>query len=367
MGAKQTPSGRKPQQRKGLKLNYRRVAFALLIAIFVTAAAVYSGYSIARIINAPSKKEAVAQKKALKDKALGKGAGQTASETRNSAATTTTTEQGYVNYTVRAGDTFYNIAKKFNTTVMEIKKLNGVAGDDNMLHVGTVLKIPSKNAPPEALKQAGEQSKSLSTTGIKASSKEISRGPATSKKVALTFDAGSGSESTPQILKALQDANIKATFFLTGKWVEENPALAKQIASDGHVIGNHTYSHPDLTKQTDNNISYQLRAAEGEIAKVTGFDPKPLFRPPYGARDARVLRVAAEAGYTSIYWTVDSLDWKPDMTPAQVKDRVLAGLGNGAIVLMHCGSNQTAQVLPQLISEIKSRGYQIVAVPELFN
>ncbi len=354
-----TPETREPRRRQRTKWNYKRVAVALAVAFFLTITAAYGGYSLAHRLGGSSD----AQEKVAKRPV------EVVSSPSKVLGATTTTEPNYLAYTVKPGDTFYGIAAKHNTTVEKIKDVNDFSGDDDSLQIGMVLKIPVKEALTKPLapqKQDKEQAKEDQTSPIKVSEQEISRGPRDAKKVALTFDAGSTSEPTRQIIKALEDANVKATFFLTGKWVEENEELAKKIADNGYPIGNHTYSHADLTKTSNNGIAYELSKTEGIIQKTTGVSTKPLFRTPYGARDARVLRVAMNAGYRSIYWTIDSLDWKPAMTADQVKNRVLSGLDNGAIVLMHCGSSQTATILPDLLKRIKDRGYEIVAVPQLF-
>jgi peptidoglycan/xylan/chitin deacetylase (PgdA/CDA1 family) len=287
--------------------------------------------------------------------------------------TTTTTEAYFEEYTIKSGDTLYGISLKYDIPLDKIRAVNSSLAKGNDLAIGMVLKIPvPKPVKPKESEEATDTASAKTNTdanrvvNIPVSREEIVKGSAASKKIAFTFDAGSTSEATQQILQTLKDNNIKATFFLTGTWIESNPDLTKEIAQQGHTFGNHTYSHPDLTQQKEVDIRYQLSSTEGLIKSTAGNTMKPIFRPPYGARDARVLRIAADAGYRSIYWTVDSLDWKTDMKPEQVKNRILAGLENGAIVLMHCGSPQTAQILPELINDIKSRGYTITDVAGLF-
>lgn len=353
-----TPETRKPQRRQRTRWNYKRLGVALAAVIFLTVAASYGGYSLAhRLSNHSDSGDKVAKKPIVVTSATSKVLG-----------TTTTTEPNYLTYTVKSGDTFYSIAAKHDTTVQKIKDVNNFSGDDSSLQIGATLKIPTKDQVKSEENPKEDEKRSMETkpSSIKVSADEISRGPRNAKRVALTFDAGSTSAPTHQIIKALQDANVKATFFLTGRWVEENKDLTKKIAESGNVIGNHTYSHADLTKESNNSIAYELRSTEDLIQKITGESTKPLFRTPYGARDSRVLKVAMNAGYRSIYWTIDSLDWKPTMTAEQVKNRVLAGLDNGSIILMHCGSSQTATILPDLLKQIKERGYQVVTVPQLF-
>ena len=195
---------------------------------------------------------------------------------------------------------------------------------------------------------------------------EISHVDRADNKIALTFDAGASPVPTPSILRTLKAAGLHVTFFLTGKWCEQNPDLVREINQEGHEIGNHTYSHPDLRKLTDNHICDQLKKLDDIVTRLTGNSTKPFFRPPFGGRNTEVLRTASEQGYTSVYWSVDSWDaFKKGITSKEIEDRVLERVQSGDIVLMHCGSQPTATALPDLIRELQSRGYEIVTVSEL--
>lgn len=185
-------------------------------------------------------------------------------------------------------------------------------------------------------------------------------------KIALTFDAGSSPVPAPSILKTLKANGLHVTFFVTGKWCEQNPDLVKEIAAEGHELGNHSYSHPDLRKLTDEAIIEQLTQTEDIVLRLTGKSTKPLFRPPFGGRDKRVLGIAGQQGYTSIYWSLDSLDaFKKGITSEEIETRILDRIQGGDIVLMHCGSAPTAAALPDMIDKLQKRGYQIVKVSEL--
>jgi len=187
-----------------------------------------------------------------------------------------------------------------------------------------------------------------------------------SMKVALTLDAGASAAPTPSILKTLAASGVQVTFFLTGKWAEQNEGLVRRIRSEGHEIGNHTYSHPDLRKLSDAGILDQLKKTDDIIARITGRECDPLFRPPFGSRDRRVLRVAGDAGFACVYWSLDSWDsYKKGITSQEITERVLSRVQGGDIVLMHCGSQATADALPGLINALESRGYGIVKVSEL--
>ena len=190
---------------------------------------------------------------------------------------------------------------------------------------------------------------------------EIIWGDITQKVVIFTFDAGAGTQSLQIVLDALKKENLKATFFLTGKWAEQNPEMVKQISEAGHEIFNHTYSHPHLTTLTDEQIISELTKADEVISKIIGKSTKPYFRPPYGESNDHVLKIAAEVGYQSVRWTIDALDWEESSgrTAQQVKDRILNNLKPGTIYIMHIGDNLTGQVIDELLSKIKEQGYFI--------
>lgn len=185
-------------------------------------------------------------------------------------------------------------------------------------------------------------------------------------KIAITLDAGASPAPTPSILRTLKAAGVHVTFFLTGKWCEQNPELVKEIAAEGHEIGNHTYSHPDLRKLDDDAIRDQLAKTEDLVVNLTGKSTKPFFRPPFGGRDKRVLSIAAQEGYTGVYWSLDSLDaFKKGITGEEIESRVLNRVQGGDVVLMHCGSAPTAAVLADVISKLQQRGFEIVRVSDL--
>lgn len=190
--------------------------------------------------------------------------------------------------------------------------------------------------------------------------KEYSAVPGKARTVAFTFDAAYDPEPLGDIIAALDATDARATFFLTGEFVADFPDAVASIVHAGHPIGNHSYSHPDFTTLSEAKIRSQLERTAARITTAGGADPRPLFRFPYGARDSRTLATVGAAGYASVYWTIDTLDWKPERTAAQVKAAVLDHLRPGAIVLMHVGSRQTASVLPELIQEVRDQGYTLV-------
>ncbi|HEX9373641.1 MAG TPA: polysaccharide deacetylase family protein, partial [Roseiflexaceae bacterium] len=182
--------------------------------------------------------------------------------------------------------------------------------------------------------------------------------------VALTLDAGASADPVPGILKTLRERNVKITFFLTGKWIKENPELTRQIVADGHEIANHTFTHPDMRNLDDTAIRKELADTEALLEQTAGATSRPFFRPPYGAYDERVLRLVEREGYLPIYWTLDSLDSIGETkTPEFLLDRVTAQLPpeklRGAIILAHCGSQPTADALPKILDRFAEIGFEV--------
>jgi len=190
---------------------------------------------------------------------------------------------------------------------------------------------------------------------------EINLGDKTKNQVIFTFDGGAGTQSLQPILDTLKKYGIKGTFFITGRWAENNVELVKKISEAGHEIFNHTYSHPHLTQLTEEQIIEELNKTEQIISAITGKTTKPYFRPPFGERDSRVLAAAEKAGYRSVYWTIDALDWRESegYTAAQSEERVLNNLKPGTIYIMHIGDNITGQILDELFAKIINSGFSI--------
>jgi peptidoglycan/xylan/chitin deacetylase (PgdA/CDA1 family) len=195
---------------------------------------------------------------------------------------------------------------------------------------------------------------------------EIEKGAGARPEVSLTFDAGSDWKPTKRILESLAAQNVKATFFLTGEWVQQNPKTARLIADQGHEIGNHSWDHPPFTKLADAAIRDQLRRTETIIQDTVGKTSRPYFRPPLGDRDPRVRNIVGEEGFLTVYWTLDSRDSVDrGITAAQIRERVLGKTAAGSIILLHCGSQATADALPAILEGLKTRGLNQVPVGRL--
>ncbi len=232
---------------------------------------------------------------------------------------------------------------------------------------------------------------------------DFSRGDRRSRQIALTFDGGSNDNSAAPILDILKQQNLKATIFLTGGFIQNFPDLTREIVAQGHEVGNHTWSHPHLTsfemnyqhrtlpQVTEELLREQLTMTAELFEKVTGKQMVRLWRAPYGEHNEEIRQWAAELGYRHIGWThgrsadesMDTMDWVADTTSIayrsanEILHRLLRIAGsdgdaaNGGIVLMHLGSQRRSdeayQMLPQLISGLREKEYQIVTVSELLN
>ncbi len=193
----------------------------------------------------------------------------------------------------------------------------------------------------------------------------VVHGDRSCKQIAFTYDAGSGADGAAAILDMLKRQGVTATFFLTGKWVETYPDLAKRIAAEGHEIANHTYSHPDLTKIPADEVIKQVKDGEAAIRKVTGRESKPLFREPYGAFSDDERRLVREAGFSySIYWEVDTLDWQFPSIDTEVK-RITERSTSGSILLMHLNVPNSAIASDRAIPILREKGYKLVTISQL--
>lgn len=185
-------------------------------------------------------------------------------------------------------------------------------------------------------------------------------------EIALTFDDGPNPIYTPQILSVLSAYNVKATFFDVGYLVKDYPDIVRQEFSQGNSIGNHSWSHPDLTRFSAAGIASQLASTSDAIQSVTGTRPV-LFRPPYGSFNATVITQATLLNLTAILWNDESRDWAlPGVNV--IVSRILNLAHNGSIILLHDGGGfraQTVAALPIIIETLHQRGFTFVTIPQL--
>ena len=196
-------------------------------------------------------------------------------------------------------------------------------------------------------------------------------------RVALTFDAEHPDRDRcraglqDEMVRMLDDLNVRGTFFIQGRWAEAYPRTARAIADAGHVIGNHSFYHVRMPLLTDAGLRTDIGAAERVIADATSVDPRPWFRCPFdaGADDPRVLDALAEMGYTNVGWNVEPKEWDVGRTGPIVERFVLdavRGQGDGAVVLLHTWPEPALEALPGIVTGVRAQGAVLVTVADLF-
>ena len=182
--------------------------------------------------------------------------------------------------------------------------------------------------------------------------------------IAMTFDDGPSATLTPKLLDLLAAHHIKATFFVIGENVAEHPEIVARAAREGHEIANHSWSHPNFGKMSDESVRRQLQQTDDAIKSATGNRPT-LLRPPYGSITTREKRwIHDEFGYDIILWDVDPYDWKRP-GPAVVRARILKETRPGSIVLSHDIHPGTIEAMPSTFDELEAKGFKFVTVSEL--
>lgn len=192
-------------------------------------------------------------------------------------------------------------------------------------------------------------------------------GPTNRKAVSLTFDDGPSANVTPKILDILKENDVKASFFIIGSQIPGNSAIIKRMYEDGNLVLNHSYTHPELTKKNNEEITNELVKTETALQAIIGKKPA-ILRPPYGDLNQQDVDLISSLGYKSVIWSTDTFDWSQKEKDNIVKN-VTDNLRSGEIILMHCNSDKiaTAEALPQIIQAIKSKGYEITTLDKLLN
>ena len=182
--------------------------------------------------------------------------------------------------------------------------------------------------------------------------------------IAMTFDDGPSEKLTPKLLDILAAHHMKVTFFVVGQCVAEHPEVLKRAAREGHEIANHTWSHPNLAKMSDEGVRRELQKTDDAIKAAIGIRPT-LMRPPYGSITARQKNwIHDEFGYRIIIWDVDPLDWKRP-GPSVVRDRIVRETRPGSIILSHDIHPPTIEAMPETFDQLQAKGFKFVTVSEL--
>lgn len=181
-------------------------------------------------------------------------------------------------------------------------------------------------------------------------------------KISISFDAAWGGDKTLGILDLLDEYNIKTTFFLVDIWTQKYPELVKEIVARGHEIGNHSTSHPQMSKLNETQIAKELNTQADNVLAIVGIRPV-LFRPPYGDYNNRVITTARAQGFVPIQWSVDSLDWK-NRGAQEIINRATK-VKSGDIVLFHNDSQYILDALPAVLKYYAENGYSVVPISEI--
>ena len=184
--------------------------------------------------------------------------------------------------------------------------------------------------------------------------------PSNQKTIYLTFDAGYENGYTPQILEALKKHNAQATFFVVGNYIKTSPDLVNKMLEDGHIVGNHTNTHPDMSKISDmESFKNEMCTLENLYKEATGKDIEKFYRPPQGKYCENNLKQAHELGYKTFFWSLAYVDWYVDNQPSKKEafDKLIPRIHPGAIVLLHSTSKTNAEILDELLTKYEELGY----------
>jgi peptidoglycan-N-acetylglucosamine deacetylase len=191
------------------------------------------------------------------------------------------------------------------------------------------------------------------------------------RKIALTFDDGPNDPYTPQLIEVLARHNVKATFFMLGRYVQARPDLARLVAESGHVIGNHTFSHHNLIFLPSSRVKREIDDCQRALSDAVG-SHSSLFRPPFGGRRPASLRIARSLGLAPIMWNVTGSDWKAS-SPDYIEQKIAGRLRGGSVILLHDGGHermgvdrsQTVVATDRIIARYKAEGYEFLTIPQM--
>lgn len=188
------------------------------------------------------------------------------------------------------------------------------------------------------------------------------------KVIYLTFDAGYENGNLPAILDALKNHQAVGTFFVVGNFLETSPELTKRMVAEGHIVGNHTYHHPDMSKiSTKEAFEKELNDVETLFQSITGSEMAHYYRPPQGKYSTSNLEMAKELGYKTFFWSLAYVDWIQDEQPTkeQAFSKLLSRIHPGAVVLLHSTSSTNAAILDELLTKWEEMGYHFAPLSEL--
>jgi len=252
----------------------------------------------------------------------------------------------------------------------------GFAAGYRVIHPGEAKIIPEDTAVSTA--EPVNWGLSFQTEGQppvgNATSEELAKyggyycGDSGEKVLYLTFDAGFENGYTADILDVLKKEKVPAAFFLVGTYISENPELVKRMEQEGHLVGNHTMHHPDMSAIADEAaFKKELAQVEKIYKEVTGKKMEKFYRPPQGKFSTANLEQAQKLGYTTVFWSLAYVDWYVDQQPTREEalQKLIPRTHNGAVILLHSTSKTNAKVLEELIGKWKDQGYRFKSLKEL--
>ncbi|WP_018663842.1 delta-lactam-biosynthetic de-N-acetylase [Heyndrickxia acidiproducens] len=194
----------------------------------------------------------------------------------------------------------------------------------------------------------------------------VYKGNPKDKYLYLTFDNGYENGYTPQILDVLKKEKVPAIFFVTGHYLKSQPDLIKRMVQEGHLIGNHSWGHPDMTQISDAQIREELAKVEKETARISGQKQMKYMRPPRGILSERTMQVANREGYIHVLWSLAYLDWDVNQQRGTqyAYDSIMSQIHPGAIILLHTVSKDNANVLERVIKDLKKQGYKFKSMDD---
>ncbi|XMB85699.1 delta-lactam-biosynthetic de-N-acetylase [Mycoplasmatota bacterium WC44] len=189
------------------------------------------------------------------------------------------------------------------------------------------------------------------------------------KEIYLTFDTGYETGNTSHLLDTLKEHNVPAAFFVTGHFISEHPELIKRMYDEGHIVGNHTWSHPDLTSLTGKEVELELSKIENKYYDITNTEMLKFIRPPRGTFSPKSLTALDDLGYVTVFWSLAYVDWYQNQQRGweYAYNSVMDTIHNGAIILMHTVSNDNKEALEQILTDLDKQGYQFKPLTNLIS
>ncbi len=256
---------------------------------------------------------------------------------------------------MRKKDIFIVLGALALAAVLTIVQFTGgaIATGSWGLHFGTEGLPPTGNAGAQELKQYGA----------------AYLGDTRQKVLYLTFDAGYENGCTEKILDVLKKHNVPAAFFLVGHYIEKNGDLVRRMVDEGHIVGNHTLHHYDMSKLSElAAFEAELQGVESLFWELTGKKLPKYYRPPRGCYSEENLKMAQKLGYQTVFWSLAYVDWNNDEQPTaeQAFSKLLPRTHNGAVVLLHSTSQTNARILDELLTKWEQQGYRFESIDKLF-